>query len=81
MLNQEICNFEIIPDDVKLYTVSEVAKILKTNRNYVYELIKSGRLPCIQLGHIKIRHDALATFLRNGEGFNYTDPYNIVKAS
>ena len=25
-----------IPDDVTLYTVAEVAKILKTNNNYVY---------------------------------------------
>lgn len=25
-----------IPDDVALYTVTEVPKILKTNRSYVY---------------------------------------------
>jgi len=81
MVSQDLRNIDIIPDDVKLYTVAEVAKILKTNRNYIYELIKSGRLPCIQLGHIKIRHDALADFLKKGEGFNYNDPYNIIKAS
>lgn len=52
-----------IPNDVALYTVTEVSKILKTNRSYVYELINSGNLPCVKIGHIKIRHDALAKFL------------------
>lgn len=70
-----------IPDSVILYTVSEVAKILKTNRGYVYQLINAGLLPCVQIGNKKIRHDALAEFLKRAEGYNYTDPYNVVKAS
>ena len=32
-----------------LYTVSETAKLLKTNTNYVYELIKLGFLPALKL--------------------------------
>lgn len=74
-------NITIIPHDVKVYTVSEVAKILKTNRGYVYRLINAGILPCVQIGNKKIRHDALAEFLKKAEGYNYTDPYHIVKAS
>lgn len=70
-----------IPDDVTLYTVAEVAKILKTNKNYVYQLINAGILPATQIGSIKIRHDTLAKFLAKAEGYNYNDPYNIIKAS
>ena len=33
-----------------LYTVAEVAKLIKTNTNYVYELIKKGFLPALKLG-------------------------------
>ena len=66
------------PDDVALYTVTEVSKILKTNRSYVYELINSGNLPCVKIGHIKIRHDALAKFLSQADGWDYTDPYHVV---
>ena len=74
-------NINPIPEDVTLYTVTEVAKLLKTNKGYIYQLIHAGLLPCIQIGHIIIRHDALAEFLRKAEGYNYTDPYNIVRAS
>ncbi len=74
-------NITPIPDTVILYTVSEVATILKTNRGYVYQLINAGILPYVQIGNKKIRHDALAEFLKKAEGYNYTDPYNIVKAS
>lgn len=53
-----------------LLTVSEVAKRLKVNRNYVYRLIKSGMLPYLTLGSIKIREDALNNFLEQMEGKN-----------
>lgn len=74
-------NDYVIPDDVRLYSVMEVAKILKTNKGYVYTLIHSGSLPATKIGTTKIRHDALAEFLRKAEGYDYTDPYNITKAS
>ena len=70
-----------IPEDVTLYTVTEVAKLLKTNKGYVYQLIHAGLLPCVQIGHIKVRQDSLAEFLRKAEGYNYNDPYNVVRAS
>lgn len=74
-------NITTIPDDITLYTVTEVANIMKTSRGYVYQLLNAGLLPYIQLGNKKIRHDALAEFLKKAEGYNYTDPYNIVRAS
>lgn len=53
-----------------LLTVSDVAKRLKVNRNYVYKLIHSGLLPYIELGSMKIREDALNEFVVNMEGKN-----------
>ncbi len=46
-----------------LYTVSEVANILKTNSNYVYNLIKNGDLKALKLGSLKIRKKTLEEFL------------------
>jgi len=51
----------------KLYTVSEVAKMLKVNRTFVYNLINSGKLPSVKLGSIKIRSETLNKFLEGLE--------------
>jgi excisionase family DNA binding protein len=61
-----------------LYTVSEVAKLIKTNPAYVYQLIKAGLLPVLKLGSMKIRKAALEEFLAKYEGKDLTDPMNIV---
>lgn len=68
-----------IPDSVTVYTVREVASILKSNKNAVYQLIYSGALPCIRFGKLKVRHDTLAKFLKEAEGYDYTNPNNITK--
>lgn len=60
-----------------LYTVSETAELLKTNRNYVYSLIKKGLLPALKLGTFKIRKTALLVFLQKYEGKDLTDLNNI----
>lgn len=60
-----------------LLTVAETAKILKTNPNYVYELIKRGLLPALKLGSLKIRKTAILRFLKNNEGKDLTDLNNI----
>jgi len=61
-----------------LYTVAEVAKLIKTNTNYVYELIKKGFLPALKLGSYKVRRAALLEFLEKYEGKDLTDLNNIV---
>ena len=61
-----------------LYTVSEVAKLIKTNTNYVYELIKKGFLPALKLGSYKVRRAALLEFLEKHEGKDLTDLNNVV---
>ena len=48
-----------------LYTVSEVAKMLKVNRNFVYKLIKDGELEAVKIGSIKIRREVLDRYIQN----------------
>lgn len=62
-----------------LYTVADVAKILKVGKNRVYSLIRSGVLPALNLGGLKIRKITLCKFLEDYDGYNLTDENNIVK--
>lgn len=67
-------------DDVKdnlLYTVKEVANILKTNVDYVHRLRKAKLLPFLKLGQYKVLRESLITFLNKYEGKDLTDPFNI----
>ena len=50
-----------------LYTVSEVAKLLKVNRNFVYDIIKKGELKAIRVGSIKIKRDDLEAYINQRE--------------
>lgn len=60
-----------------LYTVQEVADILKTNTNYVYELHKSGLLRFLKMGRLKCRKSTLEEFLEKYDGMDLTDPFNV----
>ena len=60
-----------------LYTVQEVAQILKTNAAYVYRLQKSGLLKFIKIGSLKCRKSTLEEFLAKYDGKDISDPYNI----
>ena len=66
-----------LPNEDVLHTVSEVAKLIKTNPAYVYKLIKLGLLPALKLGSYKIRRVALMEFLEKYEGKDLTNPSNI----
>ena len=48
----------------KLLTVSEVAKLLGVNRNFVYKLIKDGELQSYKIGSVKIRTEDLEVYIR-----------------
>lgn len=50
-----------------LLTVSQVANRLQVNKNKVYDLIKSGALPCVRLGTIKVCEDTLHEFIKERE--------------
>lgn len=60
-----------------LFTVKEVAEILKTNCDYVHSLRKAGILRFIKIGHYKVRKEELSRFLLEYEGKNVTDPRNV----
>lgn len=78
--NKEIEIKEYVEDckiNDMLYTVKEVAKIIKTSPPYVYSLIKSNKLPSLKLGSLKVRKTTLENFLEQYEGYDLTDPYNI----
>ena len=61
-----------------LYTIAEVAKIMRVNKTYVYKLINNGLLPVIKLGSYKVRDVALDEFLTKYEGMDLTDVNNVV---
>lgn len=48
-----------------LYTVSEVATMLKVNRNFVYDEIKKGNLKAVKIGSIKIRKENLEEYIND----------------
>ena len=48
-----------------LYTVTEVAKMLKVNRNFVYKIINNGELEAVKIGSIKVRKEALNRYIES----------------
>ena len=60
-----------------LYTVKEVAELLKTNIDYVHKLRKAGLLPFLKIGQYKVRKQSLELFLERYEGKDLTDPFNV----
>ena len=62
-----------------IYTTQEVAKILHSIPNYIYELINKGKLKAIKLKSFKICKSALEEFLKENEGNDLSDIDNIRK--
>lgn len=60
-----------------LYTVSEVAELIKCNTNYVYQLIKADLLPGLKLGSMKVTRLSLLEFLKKYEGYDLTNPFDV----
>ena len=48
-----------------LLSVSEVAKLLKVNRNFVYKIIADGELEAVKIGSIKVKQEALNRYIDN----------------
>ena len=46
-----------------LYTVTEVAKLLKVNKNFVYKIINDGELEAVKIGSIKVKREALDRYI------------------
>lgn len=63
--------------EVYLYTVEEVAAILKVNKNAVYDLIRKGLLTALKLGRLKVTKPTLLDFLNEYNGKDLSDLGNI----
>lgn len=63
----------------RLLTAKEVSQVLRTNVNYVYALMNSGQLKYLIMGQKKVRESTLDEFIRTSEGYDVTNPDNIVK--
>lgn len=63
--------------DIKLYTVKEVADILKCNRNRVYDLIHAGILPAIKIGSYKVTQQELNSFISSYMGKDVSNPLYV----
>ena len=55
-------------DSEVLYTIAEVASLLKVNKNMVYQLINKGYLRSIKFGCRKVTRKALLDFLEKYAG-------------
>lgn len=60
-----------------LYTVPEVAEILKTNVDYVYKLQRAGLLRFMKIGRLKCRKSTLEEFLAKYDGMDISDPFHV----
>lgn len=65
--------------DDYLLSVADAAKRLgiKSDRNYVYELVKKGYLKAIKLKSLKIRNSELNRFMEEYDGKDLSDLDNI----
>ena len=66
-------------EEKMIYTTHEVAKILHSSPNYIYELIKKGKLKAVKLKSLKIRKTAWEEFLQENEGNDLSDIDNVRK--
>ncbi|MGN9160040.1 helix-turn-helix domain-containing protein [Clostridium sulfidigenes] len=61
----------------ELLKVSEVARALKVNVNYVHKLITRGQLKAIKLGCLKVPDVELDRFIKDSMGKDLSDLDNI----
>ena len=66
-------NKENIPNDLRTYSVAEAATLSGLQKDTIYEYLRAGKLPCLKMGHTRIRHEALVDFLREMETTQYWD--------
>ncbi len=57
----------------KLYNVTETGRLLGIGKAKVYELIKNGYLPALDLGGLKIPNAAIDNFINTYVGYSFKD--------
>ena len=63
--------------DKVLYTMAEAAKIFGISKGKVYEFYHAGLLKCLKLGSLRVRAEEIDRFLKENEGMDLRDPYNV----
>ncbi|NBI08094.1 helix-turn-helix domain-containing protein [Senegalia massiliensis] len=67
-------------DDL-LFTVPQVAAILKVNNNKVYALFRAGMLTPLKLGRYKVSRSELIAFVESYKGKDLSDLSNVKSIS
>ena len=57
-----------------VYTVEEVAEIMKTSKQYVYSLVNAHQLRVLKIPHTRIRKSELERFFKDNEGKDLSNP-------
>lgn len=76
-LLKEVLSHQFNQTQTILFTVKEVAALIKSNIDYVHSLRKAKLLPFIKLGQYKVRKQALLDFIAKYEGYDLTNPFDI----
>lgn len=63
---------------MRLYKVIEVAEILGTTKQRVYQLIKYKHLSALKLGDLKITSIELEKFITEADGKDFSDLENVI---
>lgn len=58
---------------MELYTVTEVSKLLKVNKNAVYDLIRNGYVKTLKYGVVKIPSTEVDDFINKWTGYDLSD--------
>lgn len=54
-------------EDIKVYTLAEVAEILKVSRRTLYTYVQEGKLPAVKMGkYWRVSQDSLQSFISTG---------------
>ena len=56
-----------LPDELKIYTLKNVAEILGVSERTVHRYIKEGRLEAMKMGQWRISQKAISDFLERGK--------------
>lgn len=58
----------MISEDFKLYTLQEVANILRVSRQTIYNYVTAGRLKATKYGkEYRVTEETLQDFIKNGK--------------
>lgn len=53
--------------DIKVYTLDEVADILKVTKRTLYNYVKAGKLPAVKIGkYWRVSEESLQAFISTG---------------